>query len=166
MLDKRIIHRSAAEGSEDGKGLRGDLLGDHNSEARRDLADELEKDGSAFVDDAAFGDEPGDFRHGLCDHASDGEISALGSVRRSGAAAQREDLHACESRFRIGQVFALAACDVVPPTAPDTVASARCSICECVQGDAGSVRSATLSAASSPFEVADAIAWEATDGKA
>jgi hypothetical protein len=54
----------------------------------------------------------------------------------------------------------------VPPTAPDAVASARCSSCECVQDDEGSVRSATLSAASSPFEVADAMALEAKEGRA
>jgi hypothetical protein len=46
----------------------------------------------------------------------------------------------------------------VPPAAPDAVASARCRNCELDRGEDGSVRNATLSAASSPFEVADAIA--------
>jgi hypothetical protein len=65
MFDERVIDGRAAEGADDGKGLRGDFLGNHHSEARRDLGDELEKDRSAFLDDAAFGDEAGGFRDRL-----------------------------------------------------------------------------------------------------
>jgi hypothetical protein len=54
----------------------------------------------------------------------------------------------------------------VPPAAPEAVASARRRNCELVRGDGGSVRNATLSAVSSPFEVADAIALEAKEGSA
>ena len=54
----------------------------------------------------------------------------------------------------------------VPPAAPDAVASARCRNCELVLGEGGSVRNATLSAASSPFEVAEVIAFEAKEGRA
>jgi hypothetical protein len=54
----------------------------------------------------------------------------------------------------------------VPPAAPDAVASARCRNCEFVRGEDRSVRNATLSAASSPFEVAEAMALEAKEGSA
>jgi hypothetical protein len=54
----------------------------------------------------------------------------------------------------------------VPPAAPDAVARARCKNCDAVLGDRGSVRSATLSAASSPFEVAEATAMDANEGSA
>jgi hypothetical protein len=54
----------------------------------------------------------------------------------------------------------------VPPAAPEAVASARCRNCEFVRGDGGSVRRATLSAASRPFEVAVAIALVAKEGRA
>src|SRR6202171_3605170 len=54
----------------------------------------------------------------------------------------------------------------VPPAAPDAVARARCNNSDPVRGDRGRVRNATFSAASSPFEVADAIAFEANEGSA
>jgi hypothetical protein len=54
----------------------------------------------------------------------------------------------------------------VPPAAPDAVASARCNSCEPVLFDRGSVRSAILRAASSPFEVAEAMAFDAKEGSA
>src|SRR6202140_2935138 len=54
----------------------------------------------------------------------------------------------------------------VPPAAPDAVARARCNNSDPVRGDRGRVRNATFSAASSPFEVADVIAFEANAGRA
>jgi hypothetical protein len=54
----------------------------------------------------------------------------------------------------------------VPPAAPDAVASARCTISDPVRGVRGRVRSATFSAASSPFEVEAAIALDAKEGSA
>lgn len=54
----------------------------------------------------------------------------------------------------------------VPPAAPDAVASTRCRNCELDRGEDGSVRNATLSAAPSPFEVAEAMALEAKEGSA
>ena len=54
----------------------------------------------------------------------------------------------------------------VPPAAPDAVARARCNSSDAVRGDRGRVRNATFSAASSPFVVADAIAFEANEGRA
>jgi hypothetical protein len=54
----------------------------------------------------------------------------------------------------------------VPPAAPEAVASARCRNCEFVRGEDRSVRNATLSAASSPFDVAEAMALEAKEGSA
>src|SRR3984893_17090682 len=54
----------------------------------------------------------------------------------------------------------------VPPAAPDAVARARCKNCDRARGDRGRVRNATFSAASSPFEVADAIALDANEGSA
>jgi hypothetical protein len=54
----------------------------------------------------------------------------------------------------------------VPPAAPDAVASTRRRNCELDRGEDGSVRGATLSATSSPFEVAEAMALEAKEGSA
>ncbi len=54
----------------------------------------------------------------------------------------------------------------VPPAAPDAVASARCNNCEPGCDDRGSVRSAALTAVSSPFEVAEAMALDAKEGSA
>ncbi len=168
--------------------MRGNLLRDHQSEASSNLGDELQQDGRPFVEDAAFGDEAGGFGHRLGEHASNGEVSALRCVRRSGPPAQCEDLDAGKGSFRIGQVLALAramsaiersmmtvetgsstgsaASPNVPPAAPDAVASARCRNCEFARGEDGSVRNAILSAAPSPFEVAEAIAFEAKEGRA
>ena len=56
MLDERVVHRCAAEGADEGQGLRGNLLRDNQSEASSDLGDEL---GRPFLEDAALGDEPG-----------------------------------------------------------------------------------------------------------
>src|SRR3984885_14055903 len=167
MLDERVIHRSAAEGADDWEGLRGDLLRDHQSEACSDLSHEFQEDRRSFLEEAAFSDEAGGFRHRLGEHTSNGEISALRCVGRPGPPAQCEDFDAGEGGLRIGQVLALAACNVrdrlvetgsstgsaaspnVPPAAPDAVASTRCRNCELDRGDDGSVRNATLSAASS-----------------
>src|SRR6202045_2271316 len=52
----------------------------------------------------------------------------------------------------------------VPPAAPDAVARARRNNPVPARGARGRVRNATFSAASSPFEVADAIALEANEG--
>ena len=112
MLDERVVHRCATEGADEGQGLRGNLLRNHQSEACSDLGGELQKDGRTFLEDAAFGDEPGGFRHRLGEHASNGEVSALRYVRRSDPPAQCEDLDAGEGGLRIGQVLALASCDV------------------------------------------------------
>jgi hypothetical protein len=46
------------------------------------------------------------------------------------------------------------------------VASALCRNCEPDRDDEGSVRNATLSAASSPFEVAEVMAFDANEGSA
>jgi hypothetical protein len=54
----------------------------------------------------------------------------------------------------------------VPPAAPDAVARARCNSSDAVRGDRGRVCNATFSAASSSFVVADAIAFEANEGRA
>jgi hypothetical protein len=54
----------------------------------------------------------------------------------------------------------------VPPAAPDAIARARCNNSDPARGDRGRVRNATLRAASSPFVVADAIAFEANEGRA
>ena len=54
----------------------------------------------------------------------------------------------------------------VPPAAPETVARAWCKNCDPARGDRGRVRNATFSAASSPVEVADAIAFDANEGSA
>jgi len=54
----------------------------------------------------------------------------------------------------------------IPPATPDAVAIARCRNCELVRGEGGSVRNATLSAASSPSEVAEVIAFKAKEGRA
>jgi hypothetical protein len=48
----------------------------------------------------------------------------------------------------------------VPPAAPDAVTSARCRNCELVRGEDRSVRNATLSAASSPFEWRKRWLWK------
>src|SRR6202051_717001 len=77
MLDERVIHRSAAEGADDWEGLRGNLLRDHQSEACSDLSHELQEDRRSFLEEAAFSDEAGGFRHRLGEHTSNGEVSAL-----------------------------------------------------------------------------------------
>jgi hypothetical protein len=64
----------------------------------------------------------------------------------------------------VGSSTGSAAKPNVAPTAPEAVASARCSACEYGHEDEGRVGSATLSAASSPLDVADAIALEANGG--
>ena len=61
VLDERIVHRGAPKGADDWKCLRGDLLGHHQPKARRDLGDELEKDGCSLLDDATLGNEPRGF---------------------------------------------------------------------------------------------------------
>jgi hypothetical protein len=58
VLDECIVHRSAAECADDREGLRGDLLGHHESEARSDLGYELQEDRRSLLDDAAFGLKP------------------------------------------------------------------------------------------------------------
>jgi hypothetical protein len=42
MLDESAVHYCAAEGADEGQGLRGNLLRDHQSEACSDLGDELQ----------------------------------------------------------------------------------------------------------------------------
>jgi hypothetical protein len=59
MLDEHVVHRCTAEGADEGQGLRGNLLRDHQSEACSDLGDELQQDGRTLLEDAAFGDETG-----------------------------------------------------------------------------------------------------------
>src|ERR1700733_5099606 len=109
MLDERVIYRSAAEGADDWEGLRDNLLRDHQSEACSDLSHELQKDRRSFLEEAAFSDEAGGFRHRLGEHTSNGEVSALRSVGRAGPPAQCEDLAAGEGGLRMGQVLSLAA---------------------------------------------------------
>src|SRR6202023_3053415 len=92
MLDERVVHRCTAKGADEGQGLRGNLLRDHQSEACSDLGGELQQDGRTFLEDAAFGDKPGGFRHRLRKHASNSEVSALRYVGRSSPPAQCEDL--------------------------------------------------------------------------
>ena len=84
MIDERVVHRRTAERADEGQGLRRNLLRDHQSEACSDLGDELQEDGRPFLGDAAFGEEPGGFRHRFGEHAANGEVSALRCVRRSG----------------------------------------------------------------------------------
>src|SRR3984893_340697 len=93
VLDERIVHRGAPKGADDRKCLRGDVLGHHQHKARRDLGDELEKDGCSLLDDATLGNEPRGFGYRLGEHASNREISALGRVGRSGSPPQCEDLN-------------------------------------------------------------------------
>ena len=188
MLDERVVHRSAAEGADDREGLRGNLLRDDQSEARSDLSDELQEDRRSFLEEAAFSDEAGGFRHRLGEHTSNGEVSALRCVGRpgrppnaktstqaravSGSDRSSPSLRAMSAIDRsmmvveTGSSTGSAASPNVPPAAPDAVASARCRNCELVRGEDGSVRNATLSAASSPFEVAEAMALEAKEGSA
>src|SRR5882757_5134937 len=59
MLDERVVHRCTAEGADERQGLRHNLLRDHQSEVCSDLGDELQQDGRTFLEEAAFGDEPG-----------------------------------------------------------------------------------------------------------
>jgi hypothetical protein len=94
VLDECIVYGRTAEGADDGERLSGDLLRNHHPEARSNLGDELQEDRRSFLDDAAFGDEPGSFSDRLGKHASDGEVSALGCVRGSGPSSQCEDLDA------------------------------------------------------------------------
>ena len=101
VLDERIVHRSAPKGANDRKCLRCDLLGHHQSEARRHLGDEFEKDGGTLLDDATLGNEPGGFGYRLGEHASNREISALGCIGGSGASAQCEDLNTGENGTRV-----------------------------------------------------------------
>src|SRR5580700_11695780 len=96
MIDERVVHRCTAEGADEGQGLRGNLLRHYQSEACSDLGDELQQDGCTFLEDAAFGDEPGGFRHRLGEHTSNSEISALRCVGRSSPPAQGEHLDAGE----------------------------------------------------------------------
>src|ERR1700722_8612248 len=92
MLDERVVYRSAAEGTDDGEGLRGNLLRDHQSEACSDLSHELQEDRRSFLEEAAFSDEAGGFRHRVGEHTSNGEVSALRFVGRPGPPAQCADL--------------------------------------------------------------------------
>jgi len=61
VLDERIVHRGAPKGADDRKCLRGDLLGHHQPKARRDLGDELKKNGRSLLYDATLGNEPRGF---------------------------------------------------------------------------------------------------------
>jgi hypothetical protein len=84
MIDECIVDCGAAESADDWKGLCCNLLRDNESEARRNLGDELQKDGRSLFDDAAFGDEPGGFRHRLCEHAANGVGSRETATSASG----------------------------------------------------------------------------------
>src|ERR1700688_2166308 len=53
MLDERVVHRCTAEGADEGQGLRGNLLRDHQSEACSDLSHELQEDRRSFLEEAA-----------------------------------------------------------------------------------------------------------------
>src|ERR1700681_2995505 len=112
VLDERIVYRGASKGADDRKRLRGYLLGHHQSEARRDLGDELQEDGRSLVDDATLGNEPCGFGYRFGEHASNREISALGGIGGSGASAQCKDLDTRENGLRIGQILSLALRDV------------------------------------------------------
>src|SRR6266511_1402709 len=57
MLDKRVVHGSAAQRADDRKRLRRDLLRHHHAKARRHQRDEAHEQRAAFLDDAALGDE-------------------------------------------------------------------------------------------------------------
>ena len=61
VLDERIVHRGAPKGADDRKCLRGDLLGHDQPKARRDLGDELKKNGRSLLYDATLGNEPRGF---------------------------------------------------------------------------------------------------------
>src|ERR1700733_16238592 len=88
MIDERVVHRCTAEGADEGQGLRSNLLRHYQSEACSDLSHELQKDRRSFIEEAAFSDEAGVFRHRLGEHTSHGEVSDLRSVGRAGPAAQ------------------------------------------------------------------------------
>jgi hypothetical protein len=45
VFDERVVHRCATEGADNGQGLDGNLLRDHQSEPSGDLCDEFQKDG-------------------------------------------------------------------------------------------------------------------------
>ena len=102
VLDECIIYRRTAKGSNDWKRLRGYLLGHNQSKARRDLSDELKENGRSLLDYAALRNEPSGLGYGLGEYASNGEISALRCVRRSGPPAERENLDARKSSLRVG----------------------------------------------------------------
>src|SRR5262245_16422482 len=51
VLDERVIHGGAAQRADHRDGLRRSLLRHHHAEARRDLGDEANEDGAAFLDD-------------------------------------------------------------------------------------------------------------------
>jgi hypothetical protein len=107
MLDERIVHRGAAKGANDRKGLRGDLLGHHHPEARRDLGDELRRMGAPSLMTP---------RSATNRAAS---VTVLASIPRTAkyplsdasadpASAQCEDLSTGETRLRVRQIFAFA----------------------------------------------------------
>jgi hypothetical protein len=73
---------------------------------------ELQQDRRSFLEETAFSNEAGGFRHCLGEHTSNGEVAALRCVGRPRPPAQCEDLDAGESGLGIGQVLTLAASDV------------------------------------------------------
>jgi hypothetical protein len=94
------------------------------------------------------------------------ERAASGSDRSSPSLRAMSAIDRSMMVVETGSSTGSAASPNVPPAAPDAVASARCRNCELVRGEDRSVRNATLSAASSPFEVAEAMALEAKEGSA
>ena len=101
VLDERVVHRGTPKGADDRKRLGGDLLRHHQPEARRDLGDELKENGRSLLDDATLGNEPRGFGYRLGEHASNREITALGSIGGSGASAQCEDLDTGQDGLRV-----------------------------------------------------------------
>jgi hypothetical protein len=188
MLDERIVYGSTTKSPNDGERLRCHLLGYPQAEACRDLSDELEKNWRSFLDESPFGNETGGFGHRLGEHARTAkyplsDASADPERPPNAKTSTQERMDSGSDKFspslwamsaidlnimtvEIGNSTGSAASPNVPPAAPEAVARARWKNCEPVRGAFGRVRNATFSAASSPFEVADAIALDANAGSA
>ena len=93
--------------------------------------------------------------------------AVAGSLRSSPSLLAMSAIDRSMMTVDTGSSTGSAASPNVPPAAPEAVASARCSSTEDPdEDDEGNVRKATFSAASRPFDVADAMAFEAAAGRA
>src|SRR6516164_3859182 len=107
VLDEGEIDGRAAHCTDHRDSLRRHLLGYDDTEARGDLRQEADEEGSAFADRALVYGEVGNFDQPAGEHCANHEIVGLRARLVIGGATQREHFETGKPRPRISEVFPL-----------------------------------------------------------